>query len=100
MKLANALSPLFDLRFALSTALYPTLKSILFNPWLLLRPFEVSRVFMGHLWVVFGDGVDGAGKEVKDGLVKPYAKGVVLDLGAGEYLSLFLRVPLPFMVAR
>jgi len=55
---------------------------------------------MGHLWVVFGDGVDGAGKEVKDGLVKPYAKGVVLDLGAGEYLSLFLRVPLPFMVAR
>ena len=38
---------------------------------------------MAHLWVVFGDGVNGAGKEVKDGLISPYAYGVVLDLGAG-----------------
>lgn len=83
MKLSNALSLLPDLKFGISVAIIPTLKSILWNPTLLFRPRALSRVFMAHLWAIFGVGVDGNAKSVKEGLITPYAYGVVLDIGAG-----------------
>jgi len=83
MKLSNALSLLPDLKFGISVAIIPTLKSILWNPTLLFRPRALSRVFMAHLWATFGAGVDGNAKSVKEGLITPYAYGVVLDIGAG-----------------
>ncbi|KAJ3488074.1 hypothetical protein NLJ89_g11653 [Agrocybe chaxingu] len=84
MKLANAFSLLTDLRIAVQVAIVPTLTSILRNPTLLFRPYELSRVFMANVWAVFGDGVDTGGKEVKEGLITPNAYGVVLDIGAGH----------------
>ncbi|CAA7266691.1 unnamed protein product [Cyclocybe aegerita] len=84
MKLANAFSLLSDLRIAIQVAIIPTLTSIFQNPGLVFRPYQLSRVFMAHVWAVFGDGVDTGGKEVKEGLITPNAYGVVLDIGAGH----------------
>jgi hypothetical protein len=36
------------------------------------------------MWIRFGDLVDEGGREVKTDLISQ-AKGVVLDIGAGEY---------------
>lgn len=92
MKLSNALSVLTDLQFGLSIAIIPTLKSILWNPTLLLRPRALSRVFMAHLWKTFGPGVDSNAKEVKEGLITPNAYGIVLDIGAGLWILTYAEV--------
>ena len=84
MKISNAFSLLTDLRFAITIALSPTLKDIFHNPSLLFRPQSLSRVFMAHLWVVFGDGIDQNSKDVKKHLITPNAYGSVLDIGAGS----------------
>ncbi|KAI5122423.1 hypothetical protein M0805_002973 [Coniferiporia weirii] len=39
---------------------------------------------MACVWVSYGDGMDGYAREVKEGLVRPWASGVALDLGAGH----------------
>ena len=85
MKISNAFNLLTDLRFAITIALLPTLKDIFHNPSLLFRPQSLSRVFMAHLWVVFGDGIDQNSKDVKIHLIAPNAYGSVLDIGAGSY---------------
>jgi len=85
MKLANAFALLTDLRLAISTAIFPTLKSILCQPTLLVKPQEVSRIFMSHVWEAFANGVDEGGSGVKKNLITPNANGVVLDIGAGEH---------------
>lgn len=84
MKLSNALGLVGQIRFTLSLALIPTLKAIFWRPILLFRPGEVSRIFMSHVWVPFGDGIDENEKEAKTALIAPHAEGVVLDIGAGE----------------
>ncbi|KAF8151354.1 S-adenosyl-L-methionine-dependent methyltransferase [Crassisporium funariophilum] len=84
MKLSNALSILLDIRIALSTALLPALKAVLRDPTLLLRPAQVSRIFMAHVWTAFADGVDANQRVSKEGLITPNARGVVLDVGAGH----------------
>ena len=84
MKLSNALSLVNHLRLGISVAILPTLKAVLWNPTLLFRPRALSRVFFAHLWKIFGPGVDGNAKSVKEGLITPNAYGVVLDVGAGQ----------------
>lgn len=83
MKLSAAFALFPDLRFAVQTALWPTIVTLWRNPFLLFRPRVLSQTFMSYLWVVFGNGVDENGRPVKRKLITPYAAGVVLDLGAG-----------------
>ncbi|KAF4622084.1 hypothetical protein D9613_009582 [Agrocybe pediades] len=84
MKLLNALSFLIDLRMAITVAVWPTFKAVFARPILLLKPQEVSRIFMSHVWTSFADGVDEGGSAVKKNLITPNAYGVVLDVGAGK----------------
>ncbi|KAF8889420.1 S-adenosyl-L-methionine-dependent methyltransferase [Gymnopilus junonius] len=84
MRLLNAFSFLTDLRLAFFVAIFPTLKALLNQPTLLLRPHALSQVFMSHVWTGFADGTDENGRKVKDGLITPNAYGVVLDIGAGH----------------
>lgn len=86
MKLSNALSLLTDLRLAITIAILPTLRDVFRNPALLIRPQALSRVFMAHLWVVYGDGSDSRSRDIKHHLINPNAYGSVLDVGAGWYL--------------
>ncbi|KAF5326648.1 hypothetical protein D9619_004741 [Psilocybe cf. subviscida] len=80
MKLSRALSILNHMRHAFSIGLMPTLRAVLASPGLLLRPQELSRVYMAELWAIMGDGPD----DTKAKLITPHAYGVVLDLGAGH----------------
>jgi ubiquinone/menaquinone biosynthesis C-methylase UbiE len=86
MKLSNAFSLLLDLRLAISVALFPTLKSILGRPSLLIHPQALSRIFFSHVWTGFSAGVDEAGSTSKSRLLTSSAitTGVVLDIGAGH----------------
>ena len=83
MRLVKILGFLQDVRLALSFALWPTIKAIYQSPSLCFSPQEVSRIFMSHVWSVYGDGVDGNSREEKEKLVRKRANGIVLDLGAG-----------------
>ena len=84
---ALALAPLEDLKATIGTAFVPTLIAVLKNPLLVFRPHEISRIFMSHVWKLFGDGVDGNGRPAKEELLPGNCTGVVLDIGAGEHLS-------------
>ena len=85
MKLSAAFGLVQDLRFAVQAAFVPTLTAILKSPLLIIRPHEISRIFMSHVWKMFGNGVDENGRPVKEGLIRANASGVVLDIGAGTY---------------
>ena len=89
MKLSKALSLLTDLRFAITIAILPTLRDVFHNPTLLVRPQALSRVFMAHLWLVYGPGSDLRSRDIKNDLIKPNAYGSVLDVGAGWCFSFF-----------
>ncbi|CUA76497.1 hypothetical protein RSOLAG22IIIB_06302 [Rhizoctonia solani] len=54
------------------------------QPRLLFRPSELSRLFFSFVWEKFAPLVDEGAREVKGSLVRPYAYGVVLDIGAGH----------------
>jgi len=86
MRLTAALGLLTDLRLATGAALWPTILAVWHAPWLLFQPHALSRLFMSHVWNLFGNGVDEAGRDAKQALITPYAYGVVLDLGAGGSL--------------
>ncbi|KAJ8092664.1 hypothetical protein PM082_006992 [Marasmius tenuissimus] len=81
MQLTAALSVISELYRAFCFALVPTLRDLWFNPMLI---FDISRVIMAHVWVGFAEGTNEEGRQVKEALITPYAKGVVLDLGAGH----------------
>ena len=85
MKLSNALSPLVDLRYAIGGSLWPTILDIYNSPSLLFRPAALSKIIMSHIWVLFGNPTDEAGRPAKEGLITPNAYGVVLDIGAGTF---------------
>ncbi len=89
MKLSEAFGLFTDLRIAIQIAFWPTLVNIWHSPLLLLQPHKLSQVFMAHVWLVFGKGVDENGKSVKEALITPHATGVILDLGAGSAMSPF-----------
>lgn len=93
MKLRKAFALLIDLRLALQNAFIPTIWAIWSSPELLLRPQELSRVFMSHVWIAFGNVVDDNGREVKNELITPNAQGVVLDIGAGMINYVVAKVP-------
>jgi hypothetical protein len=93
MKLSAAFAVFTDLRLALQIAFWPTLVSIWQNPFFLLHPQKLSQVFMAHMWVVFGKGVDENGRPIKQQLITPHATGLVLDLGAGVETRLMHRWP-------
>ncbi|KAF8881595.1 hypothetical protein BD779DRAFT_1648469 [Infundibulicybe gibba] len=83
MKLSAAFGPLQGIRFAIQTALVPTLREIFRSPSLIFRPAALSQVFMAHVWFTVADGADEGGRPTKEDLITPNAHGVVLDLGAG-----------------
>ena len=98
MKLSKALSLLTDLRFAITIAIIPTLRDVFRNPTLLIRPQALSRVFMAHLWVVYGDGSDSRSRDVKHHLINPNAYGSVLDIGAGWFFPSSFKILSPFLL--
>ncbi|KAL5501090.1 hypothetical protein ACEPAH_9477 [Sanghuangporus vaninii] len=73
-----------DLYACFRIATVPTLKVIWKEPSLLLKPREISRVFMNFVWEPFGDGFDEASREEKEKLVTPWASGVVFEIGAAH----------------
>ncbi|PIL34040.1 hypothetical protein GSI_03749 [Ganoderma sinense ZZ0214-1] len=88
---ALRLSPLEDLKTAIGTAFVPTLIAVLKNPLLVLRPYEISRIFMAHVWKLYGDGTDANGRPAKQELLPSNCSGVVLDIGAGHgHTALYL----------
>ncbi|CAL1702745.1 unnamed protein product [Somion occarium] len=84
MKLSVSVGLLQDLRFAISIALLPTLRTVLHSPLLLFRPHALSRKFMSHVWAQYGNGIDGNTQGIKESLIKPNVRGVVFDIGAGH----------------
>ena len=86
MKLSAAFGLLTDWRLAFQAAYLPTLKAVFRSPALILHPREVSRIFMAHVWKVYGDGIDENARPAKEELLPNNCTGVVLDIGAGEYL--------------
>jgi hypothetical protein len=64
--------------------LLPTFLDILKRPSLLWEPVTLSQTFMAHVWVTFGPATDEGAAKTKAGLITPHARGVVLDIGAGE----------------
>ncbi|KAJ7595524.1 hypothetical protein C8J56DRAFT_922531 [Mycena floridula] len=87
MKLSNAFMILLDVRAALQFGFSPTLKTVWRRPSLLLKPHEISNIFMANAWAVFGKGSDDGNNAVKSDLIKPNAHGIVLDIGAGFGLT-------------
>lgn len=83
MRLDAAFGVVTDLRIFLVGGLLPTILAIWRAPSLLFQPIETSRIFMSHVWDLYGNSVDEAGRDVKKGLITPHAYGVVLELGAG-----------------
>ena len=83
-KIQIVLDFFFGLFRAIQPAWLPTLVAVLNTPSLFLKPREVSRIFMGHVWEVYGDGVDQRTQKPKEDLVTPRAYGIVLDIGAGK----------------
>ncbi|KAG1772459.1 hypothetical protein EV702DRAFT_1133990 [Suillus placidus] len=84
MRLDTAFGVVTDLRLGLVGGLWPTILAIWHAPSLLFRPLEISWIFMSHVWDLYGNSVDEAGRGVKKELITPHAYGVVLDLGAGH----------------
>ncbi|KZT20032.1 hypothetical protein NEOLEDRAFT_1123276 [Neolentinus lepideus HHB14362 ss-1] len=84
MKWSEKFNLLNNVLQIIQTAFWPTMLAITKSPMLLLRPHAVSELFMSHVWVNMGPGVDEGGKEVKESLITPHAYGVVLDIGAGH----------------
>lgn len=87
MRLNAAFGVVTELRLGLVGGLWPTILAVWHIPSLLFQPLEISRIFMSHVWDLYGNSVDEAGRDVKKGLITPHAYGVVLDLGAGVSLS-------------
>jgi SAM-dependent methyltransferase len=84
MKLSAAFAIIFDLSLAIRAALPPTLAGIFHSPLLIFQPATLSRMFMAHVWVLFGNGVDTNARPEKERLIPGNAYGVVLDIGAGH----------------
>jgi hypothetical protein len=87
MRLTAACSLLIDIFYVVRSALPATLYAACRSPSILLRPKDLSRIFMANVWVSFADSVDQCGRAVKHALIHEHAQGIVLDLGAGEPIN-------------
>lgn len=87
MRLTNLVGFVLDLARAISIALLPTLRAVWRTPALALSAQAIRREFMAHVWVEYGPGIDGNTSALKTRLVTARARGVVLDVGAGEFPS-------------
>ncbi|KAF8509500.1 hypothetical protein JB92DRAFT_3089261 [Gautieria morchelliformis] len=84
MKFSKIIAIVTDLRLSIQQAVRPTLMAIIKSPTLIFRPRALSRLFFYHVWTRFGPGLNSATTEVKSNLIIiPYAKGIVLEIGAG-----------------
>ena len=83
MKFSAIWGMLSDLWLAITIGFKPTLLAVLNNPSLLLHPSAISRFFMAKIWEQYGPGTDQNSRAEKEKLIRPYAKGVVVDAGAG-----------------
>ncbi|KAG2125342.1 hypothetical protein DEU56DRAFT_743904 [Suillus clintonianus] len=84
MRLSAAFALFPVLYLAIRVGLWPTILAICRTPSLLFQPNELSRIFMSHVWKVFGNGDDGKTSDTKQSLITLHAYGIVLDLGAGH----------------
>lgn len=84
MRLRNLVEFVLDLSRAISIAFLPTLRAVWRDPAMALSPQALRREFMAHVWVQYGPGIDGNTRTLKERLVTASARGVVLDVGAGE----------------
>jgi len=87
MKLSRAFSVLEDLRLSFQASFWPTLVAVIKAPLLIFRPSALKRLMFFEVWKKYGRFADEGGSEVKKVLITPYAKGIVLDLGAGEWIG-------------
>ena len=87
MKLTVSLELLQHLLWTVKVAFVPTVEAVWKSPGLLLRPKEISRIFMLAIWVIMGPGIDENIAGIKKSLITPNASGVVLDIGAGRRYS-------------
>ena len=87
MQLTASFGLLQDFLWAIKVAFVPTVKAVWKSPRLLLRPKDISRIFMSEVWVLMGPGIDENTVGIKKSLITPNASGVVLDLGAGRRYS-------------
>jgi hypothetical protein len=83
MRFSNIIAIVTDLRLSIQQAIIPTLIAIIKSPTLIFRPRALSRIFFYHVWTLFGPAINTNLNEMKSNLISPYAKGVVLDIGAG-----------------
>lgn len=84
MKLSKIFSILTDLRLSIIATLKPTLKEILNSPLLLFHPRELSKIIFYNVWITYGHAANEGGRAIKEVLITTNARGVVLDLGAGN----------------
>ncbi|TBU39213.1 hypothetical protein BD309DRAFT_929379 [Dichomitus squalens] len=73
-----------QVKAAIQAAFLPTLIALLRNPILLIRPHEVSRIIMAHVWRLYANGIDDNARPTKEKLLPANCYGVVLDIGAGH----------------
>ncbi|KAJ3555453.1 hypothetical protein NM688_g2567 [Phlebia brevispora] len=85
-QLKNVLDMLFAISHALQVALIPTMLELCKEPlrFRFLQLTEFRRVFMAHLWILYGPGIDGNDQPTRATLITPNAHGAVLDIGAGH----------------
>jgi hypothetical protein len=87
MKLANAFMIIWEMWAALQQSLLPTMRALLDKPSLIVHPRLISQIFMINTWRLMGDGIDENNTKLKRSLITAHARGVVLDIGAGERLK-------------
>lgn len=83
MKLNQLIYFVQGLQQAIRIGTAPTLKAVWCDPALLFRPYELSRVYMAHVWAVYSDASETGARSIKEKLVISRASGVVLEIGAG-----------------
>ncbi|KAJ7449570.1 hypothetical protein FB451DRAFT_1343134 [Mycena latifolia] len=83
MKFSLNFELISDLSAAFGVATLPTIRAICRQPTLVLRPTEISRIFMAAVWTAFAAPTDEGARPTKLALISPHATGVVMDIGAG-----------------
>lgn len=83
MKLRNAFSIPFEAYGMARIALLPTILELLKTPLHFFHLSDIRRIFMAHLWLLAGDGIDLNDRPQREALLTPNAYGVVMDVGAG-----------------
>ncbi|KAJ6510550.1 hypothetical protein C8R45DRAFT_858492 [Mycena sanguinolenta] len=85
MKFNSAVLDLIgQIKATLTLGLPPVLRAIYAQPSLMFNWTAISRISFATVWMAFGQGGDGHGREDKTKLITPHATGVVLDIGAGH----------------